>query len=368
MGNCSAIKEGILLMIRILRWSFVMIILTFGQLQADELLRPDHPDRYMVKKGDTLWHIAALFLKQAWRWPQIWELNPDIENPHLIYPGDSLSLKFVDGQPRLDLRRGDEARTLVLTVNRTGGNDFEKLLPRVRTEPLVSSIPAISLEDVSSWFAQGRIVEKGTLANAPYILAGVSERLIFGPGDKFYGRGNWPDLTTVFGVFREGQIYRDIESREILGYEAQAVGMARMLSREGDLATFELLSVEEDVRVTDRLLPTEERKLQPTFYPKPPEQPIHGVVIAISKGLSMVGKNGAVVLNRGESQGLSAGTVLAVHKKGQVVRDRVKAERVELPSERVGLIMIYRSFMKMAYGIVLETNSPVRVGDEISQP
>jgi hypothetical protein len=163
-------------------------------------------------------------------------------------------------------------------------------------------------------------------------------------------------------------VYKDIESKEILGYEARAVGMARMLSREGDLATFELLSVEEDVRVTDRLLPTEERKLQPMFYPKPPEQPIHGDVIAISKGLSMVGKNGAIVLNRGRLQGLTAGTVLAVHKKGQVIRDRVKGERVELPAERVGLVMVYRSFIKMAYGIVLETIEPVRVGYEISQP
>lgn len=354
-------------MISILRWSLLVVLLAIGQLQADELLRPEHPDRYTVKKGDTLWDIASLFLNEAWHWPQIWELNPEIENPHLIYPGDRLSLIYVDGQPRLDLTRGDDSRTVVLKVNRTAGGS-EKLLPRVRAEPLVSGIPAISLEDVSSWFAQGRIVEKDTLANAPYILAGVSDRLIFGPGDRFYGRGSWPELTSVFGVFREGRIYKDTESKEILGYEARTVGMARMIRREKDLATFELLSVEEDVRVTDRLLPTEERKVQPTFYPKPPDQPVSGTIIAIGKDLSMVGKNGVTVLNRGETDGLSAGTVLALHKKGQIVRDRVKGERVTLPAERVGLIMIYRSFKKMAYGIVLETTEPVQVGDQISEP
>ena len=354
-------------MISILRWSMLVILLIMGQLQADELLRPEHPDRYSVKKGDTLWDIASLFLNEAWHWPQIWELNPEIENPHLIYPGDSLSLIYIDGQPKLDLTRGDDSRTVVLKVNRSDAGS-EKLSPRVRAEPLVSGIPAISLEDVSSWFAEGRIVEKESLANAPYILAGVSDRLIFGPGDRFYGRGSWPELTSVFGVFREGRIYKDPDSKEILGYEARAVGMARMVKRERDLATFELLSVEEDVRVTDRLLPTEERKVQPTFYPKPPDRGVSGTIIAIGKGLSMVGKNGVTVLNRGEIDGLTAGTVLALYKKGEIVRDRVKGDRVTLPAERVGLIMVYRSFQKMAYGIVLDTMEPVQVGDQISEP
>ena len=337
---------------------------------AAEVLREDHPDRYQVKEGDTLWEIASMFLTDAWMWPEIWHVNPDIKNPHLIYPGDEIILQYVDGEPRLSLQRGVESRTVSLSPTqpvRTGDRS-EKLEPRIRVSPLVSAIPAIPLDAIASMLTTGRIVEQDTLALAPHILAGIADRLIFGPGDEFYARGNWDNETVVYGIFREGHVYQDPDTREVLGFEAREVGLARVVSSDDSLRTFVLLSVKEDVRLGDRLMPTEERRVESTFYPKPPSEQIDGVIMTVLGGVTQVGRNDVIVLNRGTEHGLDVGHVLAIHKHGSVVRDRFARELVQLPSERAGILMVFRSFDKMSYGLVLQTEEPLRVGDVVINP
>lgn len=339
-------------------------------LFAAEVLREDHPDRYQVKKGDTLWDIASMFLIDAWMWPEIWHVNPDIENPHLIYPGDEIILKYVGGEPRLSLQRGVESRTVSLTPAQPvrSGDRFEKLAPRIRVSPLVSAIPAIPLDAIASMLTTGRIVEQDTLALAPHILAGSAGRLIFGPGDEFYARGNWDNETVVYGVFRGGRVYQDPDTREVLGFEAREVGLARVVSSDDNLRTFVLLSVKEEVRIGDRLMPTEERRVESTFYPKPPSEQINGVIMTVLGGVTQVGRNDIIVLNRGIQHGLDVGNVLAIHKRGPVARDRFTRELVQLPSERAGILMVFRSFDKMSYGLVLQTEEPLRVGDVVINP
>ncbi|MDA0977176.1 MAG: LysM peptidoglycan-binding domain-containing protein [Proteobacteria bacterium] len=362
-----------------LRATVALIALLFTSIYAmaadiGSLLREDHPDQYMVKEGDTLWGIAGMFLTVPWYWPEIWHVNPEIKNPHLIYPGDEIVLKYVGGDPMLTLKRGPGERTYKLKPQQSvrQGDRFEKLEPKVRMSPLSSAIPAIPLDAVASLMSTGRIVEEDTLSKAPYILAGRSERLIFGPGDQFYARGDWDEETSVYGIFRSGNTYKDPDTGDVLGYEAIEVGLAKAVDREGDIVTFDLVSVKEDVRIGDRLMPTEERRVESTFYPTPPEQRVEGVIMTVLGGVTQVGRNDVVVVNRGLTNGVGVGTVLAIAKQGPMIRDRFardrKEKQVQLPSERAGILMIFRAFDRMAYGLVLETTEPLRVGDVVRNP
>lgn len=349
----------------------VLFSVMVGPLNAaDSILRPDHPEEYKVREGDTLWGIAQMFLTDAWLWPEIWYVNPRIENPHLIYPGDTIVLRMIDGEPRLTVERGEAGRTDKLSPSQPvrEGDRYLKVEPRIRSRPLTTSIPAIPLDKVASLITTGRIVEQDTLENAPHILAGKADRLIFGPGDEFYARGNWPDDSGAYGIFRPGEVYVDPETREVLGFEAIEVGAATVEDRDGSVYTMSLTNVKREVAVGDRLLPTEERRLESTFYPSAPNGQIDGVVMTILGGLSRVGPNGVVAINRGERDNLDVGNVLAIHKAGAIVRDSVAGERVRLPSERVGLMMIFRTFERMSYGLVLQTREPLRVGDIVHNP
>jgi len=337
---------------------------------AENILREDHPDHYIVKKGDTLWSIASMFLTDAWLWPEIWELNAEIENPHLIYAGDELSLVYREGQPTLNLKRGIASRTARLSPGMTA-NETSKLSPSVRSTHLDSSIPAIPLDSISSMLTKGRIVGPDTLPLAPYILAGKSDRLVFGPGDEFYARGVWDGTTQVYGIYREGNTYVDPETKQLLGYEAVEVGLARIIATDGDMYTFTMVSVREDVRIGDRLLSTEESRVESTFYPSSPDQQVEGIIMNVLGGVTQVGRNDVVVINRGEDVGLTTGNVLAIYKSGKLVRDRFaerRNDRVQLPSERAGLMMVFRVFDKMSYALVLRTQEALSVRDKVRNP
>lgn len=345
----------------------ISLFLVHSALAAEphSILRPGHPDKYIVKKGDTLWHIASMFLTDAWMWPQIWHINPDIKNPDLIYPGDTIVLSYVGGKPRLSVERGRAGKT-VATTHREA---TIKLQPRVRATPLASSIPAIPLDAIAGLLKQGRIVQPDTLEKAPYIVAGTSNRLIFGPGDQFYARGHWKGSNSVYGIYRKGKIFVDPETGRVLGYEATQVGTASVKSRDGDLVRFEVDSVDNaGVRVDDRLLPTEQRRVESTFYPSAPKQSVKGQIMAVLGVDSLAGRDDVVALNRGRSQGLAVGNVLAILKHGQVVRDTIRHDRVLLPPQRVGLLMVFRTFKQMSYGLILRSKRPVGMGDIVQNP
>ncbi|MCB1646926.1 MAG: peptidoglycan-binding protein, partial [Pseudomonadales bacterium] len=249
------------------------------------------------------------------------------------------------------------------------GDRNVKLNPRVRSTPLTSSIPAIPLDAIAPLLTTGRIVVEGELEQAPYILGGTADRLIFGPGDQFYARGTtWDAETSVYGIFRAGETYVDPETGEILGYEARETGVANVKSREGDIYTLTLNTAKEDVRIGDKLLPTEERRVESTFYPSAPAERVEGVIMTVLGGVNQVGRNDVVAINRGTDNGLDVGNILAIYKQGPLVRDKIARDKVRLPSERAGLLMVFRSFDKMSYGLVLRTEEPLRVGDVVKNP
>jgi nucleoid-associated protein YgaU len=338
--------------------------LAWAQSTGDlaQYLRPDHPDSYVVQKGDTLWDISGRFLEKPWLWPEVWRANPQIENPHLIYPGDTIRLVYIDGQPALVLERGDGSRTYKATPGADG-----RLQPSVRATPLETAIPAISLGAIQSLLVQNRVVAPEVLDGAPYVVEGESERLVVGAGDRIYVRGEVPDSQT-YNFVRNGPLYVDPDTGEVLGQEATYIGLGRVLAQEGDISTFYVNSAREEVQIADRVLPTEERKVDSTFFPSAPSADVRGTLISVFGGVTQVGQFDVVVLNRGEREGIVVGNVLSIHKRGALARDRVANETVRLPSERAGLLMVFRVFEKLSYGLVLVTERPLAVGDEVRNP
>lgn len=328
----------------------------------EAILREDHPERYTVVKGDTLWGISGKFLANPWMWPEIWHANPQIANPHLIYPGDVISLIYVDGQPRLIVERGDDARTYKVQPGTV------KLSPSVRVLPLAEAIPSIPLDAINSFLSSSRVVSAQELEKAPYVLAGGRDRLIVGKGDFLYARGDFSDDIQSYGVYRRGDIYMDPVTKELLGVQARDIGSVRMRSVEGDIATTAVTRTTEEIRIKDRLLPQEERQIDATFFPSAPDTDVEGIILAVEDGVSQVGKLDVVILNRGEREGLQAGNVLAVYKKGALTRDPVANQVVALPDERAGLLMVFRTFEKLSFGLVLEAELPLAINDLVRNP
>ena len=328
----------------------------------DEYLRADHPDSYIVQKGDTLWDISGRFLQKPWFWPELWRVNPQIENPHLIYPSDIIRLVYVDGQPALVLERGDASRTYKASPSMDS-----KRSPQIRSTPLETAIPAINLDAIQGFLVQNRVVTPSALDSAPYVIQGESERLVLGASDRLYVRGAMPESES-YSFVRKGELYRDPKTNEALGLEATYIGLGQVVGREGDITTFFVSSTREEVHISDRVLPTEEREVDSTFFPSAPAGEVDGQVIAVFGGVTQVGQFDVVVLNRGEREGLATGNVLAIYKRGALAKDRVANETVRLPSERAGLLMVFRVFEKLSYALVLATERPLAVLDEVKNP
>jgi len=319
--------------------------------QAQPELRSDHPERYTVVKGDTLWDISARFLNNPWYWPEIWHVNPQVANPHLIYPGDRLALVYIDGKPR---------------ITKVASNGVVKLSPKVRSEPIDTPIPAIPLDAISSFLTDTRIVTPEELEGAPYVLEGEDGRIITGAGDKIYARGDKP--ANKVGIFRRTKEFRDPDTGEFLGLEARSIGAGNVTAENGDVLTLRLTKSNQEIRIGDRLLTSVDRPIATSFVPSAPDEVVEGEMIAVDGGVNQIGQYDVVAINRGERDGLEAGNVMAVLKSGNLVRDPVTGETIELPSERAGLLMVFQAYEKMSYGLVLQATRPLSVGDKVTNP
>ena len=336
--------------------------LSFTVWAQEALLKSGHPDEYVVKKGDTLWDISSTFLSAPWKWPEIWHANPQIENPHLIYPGDLIRLVYIDGQARLT-----SERTLKLLPGK-GVNATEKLSPSIRVVPTDLAISTIPLDRIDSFLSRSRILDdESVLRESPYILAGPQKRIVAGAGDEAYARGDFKDLTN-FGVYRKGEVFRDPVTKEVLGLHALGIGAVSIKALKDDVATVNVVRANEEIRIGDNLLPSEDRSTSSMFFPSGPDAEITGAIIGVEGGVRQVGKYNVVMINRGDREGIKAGNVLAIYKKGEVVKDRVSGGKVALPDERAGLLMVFRTFKKMSLALVLEADRPLAVGDSLQNP
>ncbi len=325
------------------------------------------PDVYYVKKGDTLWDISNVFLNDPWLWPEIWHINPQIENPHLIYPEDKLSLVMVNGEKRVTVtERTHSGNVVKMSPGEVNGS--KHISPRVRITPVDAAIPAIPLEKINPFLTKSRVVTKQIIEDGPYVIAGNNKRLLTGPGDTLYARGNFEEDNRVFGIYRPGKPFIDPETKEVLGLEAMEVGSGRVVKLDEDIATFLVNKVREEIRINDRLLPREEEVVTARFEPHAPKEDIEGLVISIENGVTQFGPWDIVAINRGERDEMEVGHILAISQTGEVVKDHIQNQTLQLPDERAGLMMIFRTFEKMSFGIVLKADRPLYIGDKVHKP
>ena len=334
---------------------FAVVSLVSIAPQAGDVLslKDGHPQTHVVVKGDTLWDISKMFLNDPWLWPEIWHVNPQVDNPHLIYPGDVLNLVYIDGKPKLVVKRNKDV----------------KLTPKVRISALDLAIPAIPLDAISPFLSQSRVVSKERLQDAPYVLAGNDGHIVSGAGDQLFARGEFdPEGEENFGIFRPGDSYMDPETEELLGYQALSIASAKIIDIQEDIATMGLNRTSEEVRRGDRLLADEGHRISSNFYPSAPGEETNGFIISVEGGVSQIGSMNVVVINKGEREGLEVGNVLAIYRVGEQVRDTITGEIVKVPDSRAGLMMVFRTFEKVSYGLVLKANRPLAVMDKVKNP
>jgi hypothetical protein len=333
-----------------------------GSLFADTLeLKPDHPTRYVVVKGDTLWDISSKFLQDPWRWPEIWHINPDIQNPHLIYPGDAITLTFVDGKPVLQLERGGEGRTV-------------KLSPQARSTHLSAAIPTVPANAISQFLFQPRILTQEQLDGAGSVASAEDSRLISGAGNNIYVLKLKQEADIKgYSVYRINRTYYNPDDEsDILGYEAIHVSDAQ-LTREGDPATLRISKSYRETLIGDKVLISDEEPVDQNFLPRSPGQKVNGRIISLIEGMSRVGQYQTVVLNLGKQDGIEVGHVLAVSQAGARIKDPsstgfFKKSKVQLPDERTGLLMVVRAFDRISYAMVMSASRDIRVKDPVGNP
>jgi hypothetical protein len=348
---------------------FLGLIFSCSVAVADQVaLNPNHPDRYVVVKGDTLWDIAGKFLHEPWRWPDVWQANQQIQNPHLIYPGDTLVLSFVDGKPQIAVA-GRGTPIASNTADDLKGS-VVKLSPRVRSTPISKAIPAIPIDAIQQFLTRPYVSDKQQLDNAPYIVDFADEHIIGGAGFRAYVRSITGKSSKKYDVVRPGKPYKDAETGEVLGHEALFIASA-ILQRTGDPATVLLESSELEAVKGDRLIPAVEGRPLTTFFPKPPKRKVHGSIISVLHGVDQIGQYSVVVIDRGQVDGIEPGTVMAIDQKGELVRDIVtedSSDTVQLPDERAGTLMIFRTFPRVSFGLVMHATKVIHVYDRVRNP
>jgi hypothetical protein len=324
-----------------------------------------------VVQGDTLWAISQRYTDSPWRWPELWNMNKEqIRNPHLIYPGYVILLDRVRGQ--LSVSSGESGSQTVSGTGTTGG---AKLSPQARAESLAKrEIPSIPPAIIEPFLRRPLVIEPDGLDKAPTIVGTEIDRVILSAGNKAYVRGMADSKEDSWYVYRRGGPLVDPDTNQTLGFEAIYLGTAEV-TRPGDPSTIVLSSAVQEVEAGDKLVAAGNTQ-PPNYAPHAPASEVRGRVMSIYGGLSKVGEAGphsVISINRGRTNGLEVGHVLAVYSTGGVVRDVTKGSRardakIKLPDERSGIAFVFRVFDRISYALVMHVTRPVSPLDVVQNP
>ncbi len=343
-------------MVRIIS-ALILAVTAVCASAAEPLQLVDNPpDRHIVVKGDTLWGISGKFLKQPWRWPEIWQMNKEqIKNPHWIYPGDVVMLDTSSGTPRLKL-------------GKAVGGQSGKVQPTVYSTPVQQVIPSIPPNAIEPFISKPLIIETSDEISAVSIVATQEDRMLVGTGDSFYAKGIPDSSIEKWNVFRKGKPLKDPETGEILAYEAFFLGNARLV-KPGEPATLRVTLAKEEMNRGDNLLPAPPPEIL-TYAPHRPEQEISAKVLGIYGGVQEGGANSVVSISRGKSSGLEIGHVVALYRNRVSVSIDEDGRRTStpVPEERYGLAFVFRVFDRVAYALVVESSKAVIIGDSALNP
>ena len=331
----------------------------------------EYPETYIVQEGDTLWDISTVFLREPWYWPEIWFKNPQVENPHLIFPGDTLAIIYVGGERRVQLQtRGEEGA--ILTRSQTPeGLPVVKINPRIRSRAIDASIPSIQIDSIRHLIARPLVIDEETLNKSAYVLASLDDHLINSINDKLYVRKlDTSSGTGRYHIYRPNRAIYDPVTQELLGYEALYVGESKLLLR-GDPASVRVTNSEREILRNDRVMPMDNTSFERDFYPTPPDTEVNGRIVALLDAISQSGLYQTIAINLGERDGLETGNVLRIRRFGAAIPDRNEEDprfRVKLPDEEIGMAMIIRSFEKMSYALIMEAEFPITLDDYVETP
>ncbi len=348
-------------------------------------LAPNAPDTYTIKSGDTLWAISRLFLKSPWRWPELWGMNlADIKNPHRIYPGQRLILDRKNGMASLRVEGGQSPDG--------EPTDTVRVSPRTRYETLAdAALPTLRPADIEPFLAEPIIVNEADFLAAPRIVSAQEGRVLLTRGDRAYARGpngtpllDDQKLEKQFRVFRTATPLKDPGTGEVLGYEAIYAGKATLVRGETTAetmtdgktetaivpATIDIIAAKEAIQVGDRLVLEPPRLLQ-AYTPHAPDSGMTGRIVSVyGSAVVNASQNQVVAINRGTRDGIETGHVMAILKDGARVVDQEDPNKplLKLPDERTGLLMVFRTFEKVSYALVLDITDSVQVGDRLVSP
>lgn len=332
----------------------------FAQQGGGIPLNPSHPDTYVVRPGDTLWDISSMFLRDPWYWPEIWYVNPQVENPHLIYPGDVLTLVYVDGQPQIQLSRGGGI----------SAGTTDRLSPRIREEQLTEAVDTIPYEVIAPFLTKGMVLSKSEIKGLPHVVAIRDGHLVGASGNDAYVRGNTGSEQSTYSVVHIGEKLKDPDDGDVLGYQGIYVADGR-ISRAGDPATLELNNSQREAQQGDRLIAQNE-PIPLNFQPRAPDQPVEGRIVHVIDGVTQIGQYQVIVINRGASHGLAPGHVLSVWQAGKKVADPVDSgpfnRKVQLPDELAGTLMVFKTYDRLSYALVMHAVGPIHTLDKVRNP
>lgn len=330
-------------------------------------LAPNAPESYVVKRGDTLWGIAKIFLKDPWYWPEIWQVNPQIKNPHRIYPGDTLHLVYVDGRPRLVLQAGLER------------GDNARVEPRVRSQPLEAAITTIPYETIAAFMSKPAVLQVDQIKNAPHVLSTRDDHVVMAEDNTVYAVGfkQPAEVGASYNFFRVGEPLRDPDDNHILGYNGIYTGTGHV-TRAGEPATLIMSASNRETYPGDKLFPGGV-EVPLDFIPSPPKSHVRGRIVAVSDGSTVIGQYEVVAINRGARDGLAPGNVLAVYSQSDPVYDNSQKgfvhptstlfkKQVALPEERTGTFMVFKTFDRMSFGLIMEATDLIHPADYVESP
>ena len=327
-------------------------------------IKADAPNRYVVKKGDTLWDISGRYLDSPWRWKEIWATNKQIKNPNLIYPNDVLILCVIKGQTLIGIDTGEGCAGIEKQLTGTVVNT-------VSVTSIANSIPAIPLTAIQHWLDRSVIVRPADFNSTPYILASKTRNLITASGDKVYAKGVPLIVGQRYGVYREGEKYVEPRTQKIIGLEVTQVasGMVTSVAANGVSSIQLTQSYGKEVREGDRVFVELNNSIPPVFYPTPAEVSRGGMIVRVMDSINSAARGSVVAINLGTAQGAKPGDVLTVYQKGPLVRDTIDNDsQVRLPSEESGMVMVFNSFADISYAYVLSSELPLNVGDQLLPP
>jgi hypothetical protein len=317
------------------------------------------PDRHIVVRGDTLWGISGKFLKQPWRWPEIWNMNKAaIKDPHWIYPGDVILLDYVDGKPRLRVGKA---------IGKGGDSANSRVQPKVYSEAVQQVVPSIPPNLIEPFISQPLVIEPGADDNGPRIVAAQEDRMFMGAGDTAFATGIYDASVVNWNVFRKGKPLKDPDTGEVIGHEAFFLGNARLI-QPGEPSALKITQAKEEIGRGDRLLPAPPTAII-AYAPHRPEQPVAGKVMSIYGGVNEGGTNSVVSINRGRNDSLEIGHVVALFRNRIAIGyEDGKKVSTPVPEERYALAFIFRVFDRVAYALVVESTKAVMIGDSARNP